>query len=130
MAKFGTLEYFQKVAEVCNAGEDMKKTGMSMAMIHEVTDMALPNGSVSRHFLKFDKGQVVEVREATPTEDADLVYIAKNEIYRRMFTGSLKGEDAMKTGWLKCNYKLGKVLRYGKAMDTYSKIIATVSAEY
>lgn len=125
MVKFGTLEYFQKVAEACNASEALKKSGMTMTMIYDVTDMA-PN----RHLLRFDKGSVVEVREAKPGEGADMVYIAKKEIFQRMFTGTLKGEDAMKTGWLKCNYSLGKMLRYGKPMETYAKIIPTVQAEY
>jgi putative sterol carrier protein len=130
MVKFGTLEYFQKVAEACNSNEELKKSGMSMTMIYEITDMVLPSGGVSRHLLRFDKGSVAEVREAKPGEPADMVYIAKKEIFQRMFTGTLKGEDAMKTGWLKCNYSLGKMLRYGKPMGTYSKIIPTVQAEY
>jgi len=130
MVKFGTLEYFQKVAEAVNANEDMKKSNMSMTMIYEITDMIMPDGKPSRHFVKFDKGQVVEVRVSPPGEDCDMFYGAKKEIFQRMFTGTLKGEDAMKTGWLKCNYKLGKVLRYGKPMGTYSKIISAVPAEY
>jgi putative sterol carrier protein len=130
MAQFGTLEYFQKLAEACNANEALKKSNMNINMIYNVTDMVLPNGNPSRFFLKFDKGQVVEVREATPTDEGDFVYTAKKEIFKRIFTGTLKAEDAMKTGWLKLDYKLGKVFRYKGAMDTFSKIIPTVQAEY
>jgi putative sterol carrier protein len=124
------MEYFQKLAETCNASEEMKKTGMSVTMIYEITDMTMPSGDVARYFLKFDKGSVVEVREAKPGEEVDMQYIAKKEIYGRMFTGKLKGEDAMKTGWLKCNYKLGKMLRYGAAFNVFNKIISSVPAEY
>jgi hypothetical protein len=103
MVKFGTLEYFQKVAEACNANEELKKSGMSMTMIYEITNMPLASGGASQHLLRLDKGSVIEVREAKPGEGADMVYIAKKEIFQRIFTGTLKGEDAMKTGWLKCN---------------------------
>jgi putative sterol carrier protein len=130
IVKFGTLEYFQKIAEACNASESLMKSFMSLTMIYQVTDMILPNGGTSRHYLKFEKGRVVEVREATPTEDADIVYIVQKEIFQRLFTGTLKAEDAMKTGWLKMGCKLGKVLRYKGAMDTYSKIVPAIQAEY
>jgi putative sterol carrier protein len=130
MVQFGTLDYYKKVAEAMNTSEEMKNAGMTMNMIYEVSDVLMPNGSPSRHFLKFDKGQVVEVREAKPGEDVDVSYIAKKEIYQRMFTGSLKGEDAMKTGWLKCNYKLGKMIKWQKALGVFMKVIATVPAEY
>jgi len=130
LVKFGTLEYFQKVAEAANASEALAKTKMDLTMIYVVTDLKLPNGNESRHFLKFEKGKVVEVREANTAEDADLVYTAKAEIFQRLFSGSLSADNAMKTGWLKMKYKLGKVLRYKGAMDTYSRLVPTVQADY
>lgn len=130
MVKFGTLEYFQKVAEAVNANDEMKKTNINLTMMYYIPNVKLPNGKESRHLLKFENGQIVEIREASPSEDADIIYEAKSDIFQRVFSGTLKAEDAMRTGWLKVNYKLGKLLRYKKALDVYGKILPTVQAEF
>lgn len=130
MVKFGTLEYYKALADAVNKDEELGKSNMNLTMIYHVLDRKLEDGRENRYFLKFENGRVVEVREAGPKEDADLVYSANCDIFEKVITGKLDAEAAERAGWFKLKYNLLKALKYRGAIERYSKVLSSLPTEF
>jgi len=116
MVKYATMEYYQALAEALNKDEEFTKSGISTTYIYRISDRKNAAGGESSYFMKFDKGRVVEVREATATEDAEFISNAAYDIMVKITKGELDGQQAMKDGTLKFKMFLFKAARYGKTL--------------
>ncbi|MDD1776232.1 MAG: hypothetical protein LUP94_02635 [Candidatus Methanomethylicus sp.] len=130
MVKYGTLEYFQAVAEALNKDAEFVKSGMSTTYIYRFTDRKNASGGDLSFLLKFDKGKVVEIKEVPATEDAEFIGTGPYDILTKISKGELDGQQAMKDGTFKFKYFLFKAARYGKTLTRMGEIARTVPVEY
>ncbi len=130
MVKYGTLEYYQALAEALNKDEEFVKSGMSTTYIYRFTDRKNAAGGDLSYFMKFEKGKVVEVREATATEDAEFIGTGPYDILTKITKGELDGQQAMNDGTFKFKYFLFKGARYGKTLVHMGAVARTMNVEF
>lgn len=130
MVKYGTLEYFQALAEALNKDEEFGKSGMSTTYIYRFTDRQNASGGMLSYFLKFEKGKVVEVKEVSDKEDAEFIGTGPYDILVKISKGELDGQQAMKDGTFKFKYFLFKAARYGKTLQRMGAVAQALPVEY
>lgn len=127
MVKYGTLEYYQAFAEALNKDEEFAKSGLSCTYIYRFTDRKNAAGGDLSFFMKIDKGKVVEVREATATEDAEFIGTGSYEILTKITKGELDAQKLMKEGTFKFKYFLFKAARYAKTLTHMGEVAKALS---
>ncbi len=130
MVKFGTLEYYQALAEGLNKDEEFKKSGISTTYIYRMTDRKNAAGGMLSFFMKFDKGQVVEVKEVDEKMDAEFIGTGPYDILVKIAKGELDGQQAMKEGTFKFKYFLFKAARYGNTLKRLGVVGKNLNPEY
>lgn len=126
MVKYASMEYYQALAEALNKDEEFTKSGMSTTYIYRLADRKNAAGGEQSYLMKFDKGKVVEVREATSTEDAEFISTATYDTMVKITKGELDGQQAMKDGTLKFKMFLFKAARYGKTLARMGAVAKTL----
>ncbi len=130
MVKYGTLEYYRRLAEALNNDPDFTKSGISTTYIHRFTDRQNASGGNLSFLLKFENGRAVEVKEVPATEDAEFVGTGPYDILSKISKGELDGQKAMKDGTFKLKYSLFKAVRYGNALKRMGEVGRGLNAEY
>lgn len=123
--KFGTLEYYKKLAEIINIDETISKSHIDTTVLIVFEDVKTAEGANKAFLIKFEDGKVAEVREAKPDEDAEFTISATYSIH----AGIAKGElDPLRAKiWYKSMMKaarslpvlrrLGEILREMKDVE-------------
>ncbi|MFC3778470.1 SCP2 sterol-binding domain-containing protein [Mycolicibacterium holsaticum] len=108
--KFGTLSFYEVMAEQLNNDLEWKDIGknLSYAMVYNYE--APLEGSF---YTKFDNGEVVEVREASPVdiENADFVISGSSDVWKDCFTDAINPTVAMTRGKLRVRGKMTQLLK-------------------
>ncbi len=130
MVKFGTLEYYQAVAEALNKDEAFGKSGLDCTYIYRYTDRKNAAGGDLSFFYKIAKGKIVEVREATATEDAEFIGTATYDTLAKIVKGEMDAQQAMKDGTFKFKYFLFKAARYANALKRMGEVARALPVEY
>jgi len=128
MVQYLGLEYWQKCKEVANADEEFRiKTKMFNATFtYGVTD----NDDIPDIFMKFDDGEVVEIRELGEDEKTDYTLAGPYEIWTKLNKGELDAQSALMTRQLPFKGNMSSIIRYSKAFLRLFELMQTIPVEY
>lgn len=121
--KFGTLEFYQAMADALNADPEWADKGkpLTCAMVY------VYGPPVNRNFfLNYDAGKIIEVVEvASPDErPAEFVITGSGDAWKAVLTKEIKPATAMATGKLKVKGKQTFLL---KNMGAFSHILEAMT---
>jgi putative sterol carrier protein len=124
MAKFGTIEVYQELANLLNEDSVWAEKGKDInhAMVFDYGD------PISKaFFVRFEHGKLTDIRElpSADAEPADFVMSGAPDSWRGMLEGSLTPTAALTSGRLKCKGNMMKLLREMKA---FSHIMGSMSS--
>ena len=128
MVQYLGLEYWKKCKEVANADEEFRiKTKMFNATFtYGVTD----NEVVPDIFMRFDDGEVMEVRELAEGEKTDYTLAGPYEIWTKLNKGELDAQSALMTRQLPFKGNMSSIIRYSKAFLRLFELMQTIPVEY
>lgn len=108
--KLGSVEFYQAMGDALNNdpewAEKGKKIDFDMAYKYEAP-------IEGQFFVSFDKGKVVEVREASQEDldNADFMISGSSDVWRGCFDGSINPTVAMTRGKLRVRGKMAQMLK-------------------
>ena len=128
MVQYLGLEYWKKCKKVANADEEFRiKTKMFNATFtYGVTD----NDAVPDIFMRFDDGEVMEVRELAEGEKTDYTLAGPYEIWTKLNKGELDAQSALMTRQLPFKGNMSSIIRYSKAFLRLFELMQTIPVEY
>lgn len=123
--KLGTVEFYQAMADALNNDAEWAEKGRNIDF-----DMAYRYEAPieGQFFVSFDKGKVVEVRNASQEDldKADFLISGSSDVWRGCFDGSINPTVAMTRGKLRVRGKMAQMLKNMPAFmyiqDTMGKI--------
>jgi putative sterol carrier protein len=128
MVQYLGLEYWKKCQEVANDDEEFRiKTKMFNATF---TYGATDNDAVPDIFMKFDDGEVVEVRELAEGEKTDYTLAGPYEVWTKLNKGELDAQSALMTRQLPFKGNMSSIIRYSKAFLRLFELMQTIPVEY
>ena len=128
MVQYLGLEYWKKCKEVANADEEFRiKTKMFNATF---TYGVIDNDAVPDIFMKFDDGEVMEVRELAEGEKTDYTLAGPYEIWTKLNKGELDAQSALMTRQLPFKGNMSSIIRYSKAFLRLFELMQTIPVEY
>jgi len=127
--KFGTLEFYQAMADALNADPEWADKGkpLSCAMVYAY------GPPVNRSFyLNFDEGRITEVAEvATPEErPAEFVITGTGDSWKAVLQKEVKPATAMATGKLKVKGKQTFLLKNMSAFSHILDVMTQLDPDY
>lgn len=115
MVKFGTLDYYKKLAETINNDPEIGKSNLSTTMLNVFTDQKKDYGLAKAILLKYDKGKIVEVRETQPDEKVEFKTATTYETHVAISKGTVDPIKAgMKCPMMKAKQNMGVLQRIGQ----------------
>jgi putative sterol carrier protein len=119
MAKFGTIEVYEEMAELLNDDPVWAEKGKAItySMIY------VYGAPVDRSFyVRFDEGRVVETREVDSPDEvqADFVLTGAADVWRGVLDKTLNPTAALTRGQLKVKGKMTTLLKH---MSAFSYVI-------
>ncbi|MES0324287.1 MAG: SCP2 sterol-binding domain-containing protein [Candidatus Bathyarchaeia archaeon] len=128
MVQYLGLEYWKKCKKVANADEEFRiKTKMFNATFtYGVTD----NDAVPDIYMRFDDGEVMEVRELEEGEKTDYTLAGPYEIWTKLNKGELDAQSALMTRQLPFKGNMSSIIRYSKAFLRLFELMQTIPVEY
>jgi putative sterol carrier protein len=128
MVQYLGLEYWKKCKKVANADEEFRiKTKMFNATFtYGVTD----NDAVPDIYMRFDDGEVMEVRELEEGEKTDYTLAGPYEIWTKLNKGELDAQSALMTRQLPFKGNMSTIIRYSKAFLRLFELMQTIPVEY
>ena len=128
MVQYLGLEYWKKCKEVANDDEEFRiKTKMFNATFtYGVTD----NDAVPDIYMRFDDGEVMEVRELEEGEKTDYTLAGPYEIWTKLNKGELDAQSALMTRQLPFKGNMSSIIRYSKAFLRLFELMQTIPVEY
>ena len=128
MVQYLGLDYWKKVKEIANSDEEFRiKTKMFNASF---TYGATDNDSLPDIYMKFDDGEVVEIRELTEGEKTDYTLAGPYEIWTKLNKGELDAQSALMTRQLPFKGNMSSIIRYSKAFLRLFELMQTIPVEY
>jgi putative sterol carrier protein len=128
MVQYLGLEYWGKVKEIANADEEFRiKTKMFNASF---TYGATDNEAIPQIYMKFDDGEVMEVRELAAEEKTDYTLAGSYEIWTKLNKGELDAQSALMTRQLPFKGNMSSIIRYSKAFLRLFELMQTIPVEY
>jgi putative sterol carrier protein len=116
MARFGTIEVYEEMADLLNSDEDWAELGRAITY----TMVYVFEEPVDKTFyLRFEQGKITDVREleSSDAEAADFILTAAPGTWRGIFEKKLKAPMALATGKIKVNGDLGTLMKHMKAFN-------------
>jgi len=108
--KLGSLEFYQAMADALNSDSVWQEKGKNIDF-----DMAYKYEAPieGQFFVSFDKGKVVEVRNASQEDidRADFLISGSSDVWRGCFDGSINPTVAMTRGRLRVRGKMAQMLK-------------------
>ena len=128
MVHYLGLEYWKKCKKVANDDEEFRiKTKMFNATFtYGVTD----NDAVPDIYMRFDDGEVMEVRELEEGEKTDYTLAGPYEIWTKLNKGELDAQSALMTRQLPFKGNMSSIIRYSKAFLRLFELMQTIPVEY
>lgn len=129
LAKFGTLDWGRELLAVWNANAEIKKLlkGLSVTIIIKISDKP----ELKPTFHRIEDGVLLEVKEASADENAEMVFETAIEKWKAILTGQLDiGKAVMQTRDLKMTGSLAKILQYTKGFIKMLDLWKSASTEF
>ena len=128
MVQYLGLEYWKKCKKVANDDEEFRiKTKMFNATFtYGVTD----NDAVPDIYMRFDDGEVMEVRELEEGEKTDYTLAGPYEIWTKLNKGELDAQSALMTRQLPFKGNMSSIIRYSKAFLRLFELMQTIPVDY
>jgi putative sterol carrier protein len=128
MVQYLGLDYWKKVKDIANADEEFRiKTKMFNASF---TYGATDNDSVPDIYMKFDDGEVMEIRLLEEGEKTDYTLAGPYEIWTKLNKGELDAQSALMTRQLPFKGNMSTIIRYSKAFLRLFELMQTIPVEY
>ena len=128
MLNFLDLDYWRKVQEIANSDEEfgIKARNFTASFMFKVIDMeALPIV-----YVKFDDGNVTELREMGEGERTDFSLEGPYEVWMKVNKRELDGGNAIMTRQLHFRGNMSSIIRYSKAFLRLFEVMQQVPVEY
>lgn len=126
--KLGTVEFYQAMADALNSDPVWADKGKAIDF-----DMAYKYEAPveGQFFVSFDKGRVVEVRNASQADldAADFCITGSSDVWRGCFDGSINPTVAMTRGKLRVRGKMAQMLKHMPAFTYIQQTMAQVEFE-
>ncbi len=114
--------------DIANADEEFRiKTKMFNASF---TYGATDNDSVPDIYMKFDDGEVMEIRLLEEDEKTDYTLAGPYEIWTKLNKGELDAQSALMTRQLPFKGNMSSIIRYSKAFLRLFELMQTIPVEY
>ena len=128
MIQYLGLEYWKKCKEVANADEEfrIKTRGFTASFTYGVTDKP----DLPKIYMKFDDGEVVEVRELLEEEKTDYTLEGPYEIWTKLNKDEMDAQSALMTRQLPFKGNMSAIIRYSKAFLRLFELMKTIPVEY
>ncbi len=128
MVQYLGLEYWKKCKDVANADEEFRiKTKMfNASFTYGVTD----NDAIPDIYMKFDDGEVMEIRLIEEGEKTDYTLAGPYEIWMKLNKGELDAQSALMTRQLPFKGNMSSIIRYSKAFLRLFELMQTIPVEY
>jgi putative sterol carrier protein len=128
MVQYLGLEYWKKWNKVANADEEFRIRRMMFyaTFTYGVTD----NDAVPDIYMRFDDGEVMEVRELEEGEKTDYTLAGPYEIWTKLNKGELDAQSALMTRQLPFKGNMSSIIRYSKAFLRLFELMQTIPVEY
>ena len=128
MIQYLGLEYWKKCKEVANADEEfrIKTRGFTASFTYGVTDKS----DLPKIFIKFDDGEVVEVRELLEEEKTDYTLEGPYEVWTKLNKDEMDAQSALMTRQLPFKGNMSAIIRYSKAFLRLFELMKTIPVEY
>jgi len=128
MVQYLGLDYWKKVKDIANADEEFRiKTKMFNASF---TYGATDNDAVPDIYMKFDDGEVMEIRLIEEGEKTDYTLAGPYEIWMKLNKGELDAQSALMTRQLPFKGNMSSIIRYSKAFLRLFELMQTIPVEY
>ncbi len=126
---FGTVGVYEALAEILNADPQWQE----MAKPISYTMIYAYSAPIDKRFLlRFDQGEIVEVRDLEPQEvvDADFIISGKPVVWRDLIQQKLSPTTAMATGKVKIKGNQATLLRHMKRFNYLISRLCTMDLDY
>ncbi len=128
MVQYLGLDYWKKVKDIANADEEFRiKTKMFNASF---TYGATDNDAVPDIYMKFDDGEVMEIRLIEEGEKTDYTLAGPYEVWTKLNKGELDAQSALMTRQLPFKGNMSSIIRYSKAFLRLFELMQTIPVEY
>ncbi|MFQ6053114.1 MAG: SCP2 sterol-binding domain-containing protein [Candidatus Bathyarchaeia archaeon] len=128
MVKFLSLDYWKQVEETANSDEEfgLKARGFTASFTFKVTDRE----ELPPIYVKFDDGEVTELRELREGERTDFTLEGPYETWVGVNKGEMDAANAIMTRQLQFRGSMSAIIRYSKAFLRLFQLMQQVPVEY
>ena len=128
MAQFLGLDYWKKCQEVANADEEfrIKTKGFNASFTYRVTDKP----DLPEIYMKFNEGEVVEVRVLNEDEKTDYTLEGPYEVWTKINKDEIDAQSALMTRQLPFKGNMSSIIRYSKAFLRLFELMQTIPVDY
>jgi putative sterol carrier protein len=128
MVQYLGLDYWKKCKEVANSDEEfrIKTKGFTATFTYRVTDKP----ELPKIFMKFDDGEVMEVRELVEEEKTDYTLEGPYEVWTKLNKGEMDAQSALMTRQLPFKGNMSAIIRYSKAFLRLFDLMKTIPVDY
>ena len=128
MAQFLGLDYWKKCQEVANADEEfrIKTKGFTASFTYRVTDKP----DLPEIYMKFNEGEVVEVRVLNEDEKTDYTLEGPYKIWTKINKDEIDAQSALMTRQLPFKGNMSSIIRYSKAFLRLFELMQTIPVDY
>jgi putative sterol carrier protein len=128
MVQYLGLEYWKKCQDVANADEEFRiKTKMFNATF---TYGVIDRDDIPDIFMKFDDGEVIEVRGLAEGEKTDYTLAGPYEVWTKLNKGEMDAQSALMTRQLPFKGNMSSIIRYSKAFLRLFELMRTIPVDY
>ena len=128
LVKFLSLDYWLKCKEVANGDEEfrIKTKGFNATFTFKVADKP----DLAPIYMRFEDGEVVEVRELAEGEKTDYTLEGPYDVWVKVNKGELDAQNALMTRQLPFKGNMSSIIRYSKAFLRLFELMKTIPVEY
>ena len=128
MVQYLGLDYWKKVNGIANGDEEfrIKTKGFTASFTYGVTDKP----DLPKIYMKFDDGEVTEVRELAEEEKTDYTLAGPYEVWTKLNKDEMDAQSALMTRQLPFKGNMSAIIRYSKAFLRLFELMKTIPVEY
>ncbi|MBD3172861.1 hypothetical protein GF326_10350 [Candidatus Bathyarchaeota archaeon] len=128
MVQYLGLEYWKKVKEIANNDEEfrIKTKGFTASFTFRVTDKP----ELPEVYMRFEDGEVIEVRELAEGEKTDYTLEGPYEVWTKLNKGEMDAQTALMTRQLPFKGNMSAIIRYSKAFLRLFEVMQTIPVDY
>ncbi|HUS78009.1 MAG TPA: SCP2 sterol-binding domain-containing protein [Patescibacteria group bacterium] len=128
MVKFLDLDYWKQVETIANSDEEfnIKTKGFVASFTFKVSEGA----DRPPVYVKFDNGQVTEVRALNEGEKTDFTLEGPYDVWTQVNKGEVDGANAIMTRMLQFKGNMSAIIRYSKAFLRLFQLMQEVPVNY